>query len=252
MWVYSLPDSDRPVAGGVRIEPLSDDPDILVAVTDCNGKQVQVTIDETISCYTWNEFEDLMDDTEAITRQQLQAALGWSAVAFTLEQAEYSLQIFPLIDEDNLPNPGTAYYEACDAWSDWPDTAPPVNPGSILLTWYDDLADGEIGPSDSFQLEFNHCWKDAEDDDIDSLSNGIINFVGYVEEVENGIITRIGFETPAVGSGKIAGVAYGDGDNLEILPLVISETIEVDGQILVDNTLTLSGRYLIVFSEPTL
>lgn len=253
MWLYNPLGSDRPAQGGVRIDPLADGAaDIYVRIVDCDmqadGTEIQVTIDQTISCHSWNEFESWIDDPETRTLQQRQASFGWGAVEFTLEQIEYSLLVFPLVDEDYLTNPDTSYYEPCDSWGAWPVGSPPVNPGSLFLDWSDDFANGEPGPGDSFRLEFNHCWIDEEGDNIDTLLNGIIDLVGYTEMVENDIITRIGFEAPAVGSGKTGGVAYGYGDNFEN-PLVITETIEENGDITTHTPITLSGRYYIVFAE---
>ncbi len=245
-WVYNPPGSDNPASGGLTISPQGTD-SIFVDVTDCDelpGTEIQVN--ET-DCYPWNEFEDLMENPGS-SDVEIIASLGWNAIELMLEQAGYSMQVFPYIDEDYLTNPGTNYYEQCDAFAaSWPD-GPPVNPGGFFITWYDDLANGVPGPADSFRLEYNHCWLDDEGDNIDTYFRGVIDFVGYTEVVDNDIITRIGFETAAEGSGKIGGAAYGWGDDFENQPLVISETVESDGVISIDNELTLTGRYLIVFS----
>jgi hypothetical protein len=245
-WVFSPPGSDRPVSGGLRIEPLdSGADDIFIEIANCDGSPgTEILVNET-DCYSWDSFENLVDHPEASTLQQIQASLGWGAIEFTLEQAAYSMLVFPLIDEDIFAY-ATAYYESCDTYSATWNAGPP-NPGGFLLEWMDDQDNGSPGPGDSFRLDFQNCWYDDQGDNIDTLLNGIIDFVGYTEVVQNNVITRIGFEAPAVSSGKIGGVAYGDeyGNN----PLVISETIEEDGEITVDSTVTLSGRYLIVFEQ---
>ena len=68
--------------------------------------------------------------------------------------------------------------------------------------------------------------------------------MGYTQDIDPlGLLTRIGFETAAAGSGKIGGVGLGDGVN----PLVITETIETGGTINPEPAISLTGKYYIVF-----
>lgn len=243
-WDFNTPGSDQPFSGGLTITVQPEN--IFVDFKNCDELPgTEIEINET-DCYTWSEFEGLLDNAES-TDIEILAALGWNAIVFTLEQANYSMQLFPYIDEDYLPNPGTAYYEECDAYAaTWTDSPPPINPGGFFVDWLDDVANGIPGPGDSFRLEFNHCWLDEEGDNIDTYLRGSIDFVGYTEVVnQDNVITRIGFETAAEGSGKIGGVAYGDESFGQ--PLTISETIESGGVISIDNETSLTGRYLIVF-----
>jgi len=248
-WVYDPAGSDLPDTGRVRIDPLPPDlAEIIVEVADCGaaGPGVLVSTDPATEevCYPWDTFEDLLDSEK--DEIGALASLGWSAISFTLEQGEYALDAFEVIDiYEEILATGDPLLEQCDAYAaNWPDGPP--NPGDTLFSWVDDNVNGEVGPGDSFRQEFESCWYDDPDDDIDELIDGVIEFVSYTEVVSNDLITRIGFEGAT--NARTGGVRYGD--ELGNDPLVITETIEQDGTITPDEPITLTGQYVIVFFEP--
>jgi hypothetical protein len=114
---------------------------------------------------------------------------------------------------------------------------PGANPGGFTLDWLDDNNDNQVGPGDSFRQTFADCW--FGDSTGGTLLNGGIDYVGYTEVIQNQLLTRIGFENAAPGSGKIGGVAFDS--------LVLTETIESNNIITTEPPLTMTGRYLIVF-----
>lgn len=244
LWVYPS-GSDRPSTGSLRIDQEVGS-DIFVEVTNCTGGSVQVTIDLTSNCYTWDDFEDLID-APGSTDVEVKASLAWEAIEFTVEQALNSLEVFPFIIDDVFGG-GNAIFANCDIYSgNWlgPAPEPGANPGGFLFSWFDDSANGRVGTDDSFRQDFDDCWLGDSTDG--ALLEGIIDYVGYTQVIDqNGLLTRIGFETAASGSGKIGGVTFGDefGNN----PLVITETSEaMNGDITTENPIILTGRYLIVF-----
>ena len=242
-WLYPS-GSDRPSSGRVVISRAGQ-PDISAEVADCSGSpgvDVQGTTDMTDACYPWGAFEDLVD--QLVVTDAVLAAFAWEIIDFTVDQARNALEVFPLIVDDSFGGANTLF-ENCDMYAGtWPAPAPP-NPGDFLFSWFDDSGNGQVGPGDSFRQDFNDCWFGDSTDG--TLLEGIIDYVGYTEVIDqNGLLTRIGFESAATGSGKIGGVAFGDelGNN----PLVITETTEdIGGNITTEDPLILTGRYLIVF-----
>jgi len=251
-WLYSPLGTDQPVGGRFRVVEAGEPP-IVVEFTNCQGSsdtEVQVTFDpgslnQEVNCYQWDLFEDLFDSSDPnVEWYERQASFGWEAAAFiVLEQVLNALEVFPLIDEDIFAG-GNQIFENCEIYSGtWPPPTP-ANPGGFLFSWFDDAANGQVGPGDSFRQTFQECWFGDSTDG--TLIEGVIDYVGYTEVINQlGLLTRIGFESAAPGSGKIGGVAFGDenGNN----PLVITETTEDGGNITTEPPITLTGRYLIVF-----
>jgi len=239
-WNYGIQGSDRPFDGRIRIARMVG-PDILAEVMDCGGSpgvDVQGTSDDTNGCYPWDNFEDLADnpgDSDAAL-----ASLAWEAIAFTVDQALITLEIFPLIVDDVFAVLGNPITESCETWlGGWPVNPPALNPGFFTFGWSDDSLNGQVGSGDSFSQTFNECWFGDPNDD-GTLLDGSIDYVGYTQVIDqNGLLTRIGFETAAQGSGKIGGVAFNS--------LVLTETTENNDIITTEDPITLTGRYLIVF-----
>lgn len=237
-WNYNPLPSDRPRFGRIRIERMGV-ANIIAEVADCGagtpGVDVQGTTDMTDGCYLWDAFEDLTDNP-GISDAAL-ASLAWEAIAFTVDQALTALEVFPLIVDDVFAALGNPFSESCEMYSGmW--AGGPVNPGNFTFGWLDDTGNGRTGPGDSFSQTFNDCWFGDLTDG--TLLNGSIDYVGYTQDIDqNGLLTRIGFETAAPGSGKIGGVAFNS--------LVLTETIEDNNTIATEPPITLTGRYLIVF-----
>ncbi len=235
-WLYD-PGTDRFVSGGVLVGRTGLG-DISALVANCSGfpgVDVQGTSDGTDGCYTWDNFEALLD--EAAVTDAVLTAFAWESIAFTVDQALTALEVFPLIVDD-LFGGGNALFANCEIYSgNWPAPAP-ANPGGFLFTWFDDLADGQVGAGDSFRQDFDDCW--LGDSTGGTLLQGSIDYVGYTEVIDqNGLLTRIGFESAVPGSGKIGGVA------LDSLAITITE--QVGNDIVTEPPITLTGRYAIVF-----
>lgn len=243
-WVYPS-GSDRPSTGRLLIARAGQS-DVSAEVADCSGfagVDVQGTSDMSDACYPWDNFEDLVD--QPITDAVL-AAFAWEAIAFTVDQALNALEVFPLIVDDVFAG-GNSLFANCEIYSgNWlgPAPEPGSNPGGFFFRWFDDSANGWVGPDDSFRQDFDDCWIGDTDG---TLLEGIIDYVGYTQVIDqNGLLTRIGFETAAPGSGKIGGVAFGDEFGND--PLTIIETSEdINGDITTEDPITLTGRYLIIF-----
>ena len=234
-WLYTS-GSDRPVNGSLFIDRVGTN--ITVEVRDCGTGDVEVTIGLESTCYTWDAFEELMD-ARPFTDAAL-ASLAWGLVEFAVAQGLNVIEIFPLIDDD-LFTSGNPLIAGCDTYSgNW--NGGPANPGDFTFFWSDDNSSSQVGPADSFRQTFNDCW--FGDSTGGTLLQGVIDYVGYTEVIDqNGLLTRIGFESAAQGSGKIGGVALGDG----IDPLVITETIQDGDTITPEPPISLTGRYIVVF-----
>ncbi|MDH3221511.1 MAG: hypothetical protein OEO19_18420 [Gammaproteobacteria bacterium] len=242
MWIYNPIGSDRPNTGVIRIDPQADGlADILVGVTDCDanspGAEVQVIAVPALpnDCYSWDEFENLADNPGS-SLVELQASFSWAAVSFIVDQGLDAGEVFPFIVDDLFAG-GTSIFDSCEMFSGTWAGGPAVNPGGFTFDWLDDSGDNRVGPGDSFRQTFADCWFG---DSIDgTLLNGGIDYVGYTQVIQNELLTRLGFEIAAPGSGKIGGVSFDS--------LVLTETIKANDIITTEPPLTLTGRYLIVF-----
>lgn len=245
-WMYSPLGTDRPVGGRYHVEEPGE-PLIVVEFTDCQGSldtEVQVTVDpsgpaETVSCYEWDNFEDLFASSGVVSERQ--ASFAWETAEFlVLGQGLSVLDVFPLILDDAFDG-GTSVFESCEIYPGvWQGAGEPgANPGGFTFDWLDDSGDSQIGSGDSFRQTFTECW--IGDATEGAVFNGGIDYVGYTQVIQDQLLTRIGFEQAAQGSGKTGGVAL---DSLEIV-----ETNQSGGDITPVPGITLNGRYLIVFSR---
>jgi len=234
---WGIGGAEFPFDGSLLITPAAGGSPISVEVTNCIGGNVLVTVNSPGICYSWEDFEGLLDDAGS-SPEELQASLAWGAVAFIVEQGLNSLEVFPLIVDDAFAVRGNPITESCETWlGDW--TNPPtLNPGYLELFWSDDAGPGQVGSGDSFSQTFNDCWFGDSTDG--TLLDGSIDYVGYIEEIDfKYLLTRIGFVKAPPGSVEIGGVAFDS--------LVITETTQLGNDITADSPITLTGRYLIVF-----
>lgn len=242
---------DDPTSGEIDIR---DDPDpvrkiTVRVITDAGGQGtpgVEITLVPANSStqsvqYTWAELDGLLENQSAEAYAKI-AAIAYSMLRFMYEQGELVILALEFLDEnDLLLEQSASIIEDCDTY---PPLLPPdqvvANPGDSLISWTDASFDGELGPGDNFLLNFTQCWDDDETDDIDRLFHGSVNFVNYTEAQSGGVITRIGFE-PSNGPGGI------DFTGLQITE---TETTQTNVVLAIDETITLTGGFSMVFTSP--
>ena len=253
---WLVPAGSDPDTGALLVR--RGDERVEVAVID-SGDTVRIRWDETgdgvfdaEASLTWTEFDDL--DETAPEWQRLGDFAYSATIEFMLELAEFGLEGLSLIDED-LVQVGERIL-TCDAFSAAGLSVPPPPPvipdaGSLTFAWFDDAADGEVGPGDSFSMQFDYCLDDDPTDDIDDLVNGTVGLNSYTEVVTErnttNFVTRVGFEgtSPAARPGGLAFEA-----------LERWEVIDTDGSGPLTTTeaelnTVIDGRLVLVFFEPT-
>jgi len=248
--------SGLPVIGRIQIESVAA-PDglgagfITVEMATCTGGAGVNIYQDTvlIGCFTWNDFEQLFD-TSTNPAEQL-AAFGFQVVEFLFEQVDFVTEILGLIDENatDLQQAGSIE-EMCDAFSTAGLTAPTniigrtvPDQGMRSLSWIDSNSDSNLGPGDGFVGTLNQCWFNDPTDDVDELLNGVGNFLGYVENIDQNreVITALGFTS--VTPPTPGGVFYTD--------FTISETEETTpGTAEITDVIGLEGGVSIMFTEP--
>jgi len=189
------------------------------------------------SSHTWEAFEALLENEKA-DEWEKKASFSFNIVGFLLEQMEYAVNAFNLIDEneDRLlsVNPVT---ESCDSFSGAGLTAPAglEDPGTADFSWEEGTAgadDGEVGPGDSFSMDFDDCWNNDPEDDFDDLIQGGLDFTGYMENIETvadvETLTGIGFEEITF-RNLVLSETYTEGDvcTLEGNPTTITGTFSI-------------------------
>jgi hypothetical protein len=158
---------------------------------------------------------------------------------FRKDEVQRTFDIIP--DHEDVFEEGVPQRDSFSAFNVGENPAGVLQEGYNDFTWNDVTGDVEVGPGDSFVWYFDDCWDDDPDDDIDDLYNGTINLMNYVDNEEDGVTIRIGYEPPVEGPG---GVYF---ENFEI------SEIEEDGGIYSHDSasaVTLNGGYIIVFYEP--
>ena len=248
--------SGLPVIGRIQIESVAA-PDglgegfIIVEMATCTGGAGVNIYDNTVllGCYTWNDFDQLFDNSTNPAEQL--AAFGFQVIEFLFEQVDFVTEVLGLIDENaaDLQQAGSIE-EVCDAFSDAGLTVPTniigrtvPDQGIRSLAWVDSNSDSILGPSDGFVGTLNECWFNDPTDDVDEILNGVGNFLGYVENVDQNreVITALGFTS--VTPPTPGGVFYTD--------FTISETEETTpGTAEITNVIGLEGGISIMFTEP--
>lgn len=188
------------------------------------------TVSGTTS-YTWEEFEALLDDEQAMTSAR-HASLGVGVIEFLVEQF---FNVAGVLDDLELVPANNPYIEVCDMFTG----APPqgvIAQGDFTLTW---LGSGELSDGDDFTWVFTDCW--SQDDE--ELLDGTVTLEDYNESVDfnTGVLFNIGFGS--LGAGAPGGV---------IFDLVFSETVEGQGvwTIPADDVITVSGGFVLNIQQP--
>lgn len=175
--------SDFPSVGAYSVT----DSNMNTAAVTVSSTGVQVVIGANTDSFTWQEFDDLIEDDMAPTLQR-QAALAFAVADFVFDLAFNVVDGLNLITDDLLTAPFT---ENCDMFTGTPP-AGVLAQGMQTFTW---TGSGSISPGDTFFWDFTDCWEDDSGDD-DTLLRGGITLDGYNETIDaNNNLTRIGFDS---------------------------------------------------------
>lgn len=205
---------------------------------------------------TWQAFEEL-DEFGKFPEWQLLGAFAYDVtLEYIFELAEFGIEAFDFLD-DVLEQAGQVVVP-CTAFSDLGLSVPPPLPstpslpdqGTLTFSWLDDVANGLLGPGDSFSMDFAACLDDDPLDDYDDMYTGTVGLNSLTEVYEQRAagetLVRIGWEGPGV-AGRPGGVDF-DG-------LWLWEVWDADGdgpetQSAAVLTSELDGRMTLVFFEP--
>ncbi len=184
--------------------------------------------------YTWDEFENLLDD-DAQEDWLRRASLAGAAFEFLYE---YFFNVADILDELELATLTNPLIESCDMFTGTPP-AGVLAQGEITVTW---TGSGELSTGDDFNWQFNQCWIDEPNDTTDELLNGTVLLENYTETVD--FNTNNLFE---IGFGGLSGQPGG-----VIFDLTVSETVEENGvfTIAADDVVTITGGFAMIIQAP--
>jgi hypothetical protein len=210
----------------------------LITVSIASSAGVNISLNGGASVYfTWDQFDELLGSGAPDWQQQ--ASFAATMIGFVFSQLDFVVGAITLIAEnDSILSSSSVIIDGAT----FPGTPPAGISAEGTLTLSN--TEGEVGPGGSFSEVFDDFWVNDSMDDIDTLFEGRVDLVGYLEDVdENGITTAIGFIPDP---GDPGGVFFDDG-------LTIYETEENPaGVFTIDDTsaITITGRYSIMFYEP--
>lgn len=165
---------------------------------------------------TWDQLNGLLDDDLAVPWQR-RAALATEALELVLIQVFTITDTFNVIDDGLLTvNPAVV---PCDAITGSP---PPnvINQGETALTW---LGPGSVPMGgDDFRWDFTDCWFDDTGSGLDTLLNGSIDLIDYVEIIDGqSRLIGSGFNEVIYNNLEIAGTVESPPGTFTINPLDI-------------------------------
>lgn len=199
------------------------------------GNGVQLSLNGGgAATYTWDEFENLLDDDAQETWVRL-ASLAGGALEFLYE---YSFNVADILDELELATFTNPLVESCDMFTGTPP-AGVLAQGEVTITW---TGSGELSPGDDFTWQFNQCWLDEANNNLDDLLDGSVLLENYTETVD--FNTNTLFE---IGFGGL-----GDQPGGIIFDLTVSETVEDNGvfTIAADDVVTITGGFAMIIQSP--
>ena len=236
-----------PTSGQIDIR---DDPDPVRKITmrviaDADGQGtpgVEITLvpagcPSQLVNYTWEQLDGLLDDPTKEDYARI-ASFAYSFLRLMYEQGELVILALEFIGENDvvLETSGTIV-ENCDTFPSPADDPTVTNPGTSTVFWTDMDNDQGISSGDTVFLDFFDCWDDDVTDTIDTLFNGGIKFVNYIEVQSSGVITRVGFEF------------VGGDHGFDFWR--ITETDTQPGVVVIEpDTITLTGGFSMVFTSP--
>ncbi len=218
---------DEPTSGVFDVVTAKD---VVTVTIVANGVELSLNGAEPIS-YTWEEYDDLLDDVQAETWQR-QASLAGGTFAFIFERM---FEIAELLDELELTESATPIVTTCDEFQGVPPDGVLLQ-GEHVLTR---LGSGvDLSPGDVFDWTFTNCWFA----DSNTLIDNFLQMQNYIEDIDaNNILTRIGFGPDNNISG---GVLYFD--------WTVAETVEDQGVYTIDpdDQIEINGGFSMVFTQP--
>ena len=240
--------SGQPVIGNIRITQVPGGDFIEIEMASCpSGAGVNISYNDVpvspISCFNWNEFEQLFDSEDPVL---MAAVFGFEVIDFLFEQVHFVIEVFGFIDDFAVDlEQNSMISEMCDAFSDESLVAPEgiITPGMRSLSWSDVNSDGNVGPGDSFLGSLTDCWINDPTETVDQLLNGLADFTGYVENIDEnrGVITAIGFTS--VSPPNPGGVFF-NGFTIAETEVISPPNTEIT------NVIGVEGGFSILFNEP--
>ncbi len=196
------------------------------------GTGVELSLDGAAATpFTWEEYQDLIDDPMAETWQR-RASLAGATFGFIFD---LMFEIADQLDELELTLTTNPTVETCDMFTSSPPPGVLAQGESVFTR----LSSGnELSPGDSFYWQFTDCWDSSSYDLID----GEAQFTNYIEEIDaNNTLTRIGFAP--------VGNIYG---GIDFYMLEILETEENQGVFTIDPeaVITVYGGFWMLLSQP--
>ncbi len=184
-------------SGSIRVE--ADDGAPLARVTfgqaengvlveyDWDGAQFTVATPFSYSDFTtlWNA-----DDNNYVQLSRF----SHKAIGFLMRQVylvQYALVLIGENEDDLLAGPYADTGDSLSGLTLPPEIPSPAN--AFTVTWYDDNANDQLGPGDSFSLSCHQVYLNTADG-IDFFFDGAVDFTGFVDTVSGEITERIGFE----------------------------------------------------------
>lgn len=238
---------DAPIDGTMQVAQDTGFGFVTVGVTTCTGGLAGVEIIDNgtpLGCYTWAQFDDLMDTSTQVAEQASRLAYG--IIELLLELSDMTaLNSFDLMEND-LATLGNIPLE-CDSFSSAGVSAPSPyeawDQGNALFHWVDENADMEQTPGDSYGYIFNYCWNNDPTDNIDNLFNGVIDLIAFTEVADaSDILTRIGYEGST--NGKTGGVFF------DYFSMIETESDSLAGTSTIVSQTVMNGGMSVVFSAP--
>jgi len=182
--------------------------------------------------FTWQEYEDLLDDPQADTWQR-RASLAGAVYAFVFERV---FEFADLLDELEITESIDPVVMPCDMFPGAPPAGVAIAQGENVLTR---LGSGEdLMPGDVFDWTFTECWFA----DSNVLVNNSVQLQNYIEVIdESNTLRRIGF-------GPNDNVAGG----IVFFDWRLAETQENNGVYTIDpaDIIEVDGGFSMVFSWP--
>jgi hypothetical protein len=214
-------DGDDPSSGSFKMENGTDDPTTISFSK--NGDAFMVNISGVADPIGLDDFKDSLEMNVDALRKQ--ASVAYHAIELLYDQVILVASMIIKIENDDL---GT---EHGDSNAGLPD---PTG-GTLTLS----CTSGSVEPGANFSLAFDNFWQDAPDDNIDTLIEGSVNFMGFFKTETNEVLENIGFEW-----GDGAGVFYNEDG------VAFSETEDTGNSLTRELTHTVFGSYSIIFSLP--
>lgn len=217
-----------PTSGAFNVRIPTDAINVTVVT---GGVQLSLNGGEPVS-YTWDEFENLFDDDsqEVWLRR---ASLAGDAIGFLYE---YFFNVADILDELEVVTLSNPLVESCDMFTGSPPDGV-LAQGELTVTW---TGTGELSDGDDFSWEFNQCWLDEPNSNIDDLLDGTVFLENYTETVD--FDTNTLFE---IGFGGLSGQPGG-----VIFDLTVSETIEDNGVFVINDSANIFGGFAMIIQAP--